>query len=70
MSPIYWRVVFGLPIITNLLRIVIFMTCYKDDPPGYYVSKGEQDKAIDVLKKIYKKAYVNEVLTEIERDER
>jgi hypothetical protein len=43
-NDLYWRIVFGLPIATNLLRIFIFLTIFKDDPPGYYVFKGDQDK--------------------------
>lgn len=36
----YWRVVFLLPVITNIIRIVVLLTIFKDDPPSYYVRKN------------------------------
>jgi MFS family permease len=36
----YWRIVFLVPVITSFLRIVVLLTIFKDDPPGYYVKKG------------------------------
>jgi len=35
----YWRVVFLLPVLTNILRTIVLLTIFKDDPPGYYIKK-------------------------------
>jgi hypothetical protein len=43
-SDVYWRIVFGLPVITCLVRILVLLTIFRDDPPGYYASKGDSEK--------------------------
>lgn len=43
-SDFYWRIVFGLPIATCSLRILILLAVFRDDPPGYYAAKGDSEK--------------------------
>lgn len=45
-NDVYWRIVYGLPIATNLIRIIVFLTVLRQDPPGYYAAKGDSNKVI------------------------
>jgi len=36
----YWRIEFAIPIVTNVLRIILFLFVFKREPPSYYISKG------------------------------
>lgn len=44
----YWRTVFLLPLIFCVSRTLILLTIFKDDPPGYYVSKQDNYKVISL----------------------
>jgi len=48
----------GFPILTSILRTLIFLTCLNYDTPKYYISINKEIKAIKVLEKIYKKNHV------------
>lgn len=37
----YWRIVFLIPIIPNVLRTIVLLFIFTEDPPGYYVVKGD-----------------------------
>ena len=47
-------VMFGLPTITCLLRILCFLTCFNFDTPMYYILKDDKTKAMSVLERMYK----------------
>jgi MFS family permease len=44
-------VMFGLPIVTCLLRIFSLLVCFNFDTPTFYILKDDKAKAISVLKK-------------------
>jgi hypothetical protein len=49
----FWRIDFGLPAIFCIIRTFNLLTIFNDEPPGYYVSEGDESKAVEVLEKIY-----------------
>lgn len=54
----YWKIVFLVPLAAPVLRTIFLTTVFRDDPPGYYLSIGEKEKALEVLNKIYKEEFV------------
>ena len=49
----FWRIMYGFPILINLLMLSIFMIFIKDDPIMYSLSIGNEEKAINLIAKIY-----------------
>ena len=41
----WWRVMFAIPIIPAIIRIVSFLKFYKSDTPNYLVQNGREDEA-------------------------
>ena len=45
----YWRIVFGLPGVFCIIRSIILLFVFNDEPPGYYISKGDEPKVIKYI---------------------
>ena len=56
----YWRIVFAIPIVPCIIRSIMLTLVFNEDPPGYYVALGDEDKATSILRKIYKSGHVEE----------
>ena len=51
---------FAFPIITCIIRMVIFWRVYKLDTAKYYVLTAQVDKAMEVIAKIAKDEYIEQ----------
>ena len=58
----WWRVMFAIPIIPAIIRIVSFLKFYKSDTPNYLVQNGREDEAQNRLAEMYQPQYVEEEL--------
>ena len=53
-DPSLWLyIMFGLPLLTCLLRSLLLLTSYNYDTPKFYILKNDRTKALYVLDKIY-----------------
>ena len=57
----FWKLIFALPAIFGLFRLLCFLTILTYDTPKYYIMKEQFDKAKNVLIKIYAPEYINEI---------
>jgi len=57
-----WKYMFAIPAVAAALQLVIFLTVLKFDSPKYYLIKGKEQDAKDVITAIYKEEYVEEAL--------
>jgi short subunit fatty acids transporter len=48
---------FFAPSIFSFLRIILLLTFIRFDPPFYYLTISQEDKAREVINKIYKEEY-------------
>lgn len=44
-----WRIVFAVPLVFCFIRSTVFTFIYSYDPPAYYVSQSDENKALEVL---------------------
>ena len=52
-GPFWWRFMFGFPILICVLRMVLLSTVFKFDTPQSLISRGKEEKAKEIVKKIY-----------------
>lgn len=48
-----WRLVFGFPLITGTLQMVLLLFVFKDETPRYYLEKGRDEEAKEFIRKYY-----------------
>ena len=51
----FWRVIFIFPIIFNIFMITVFSLFIKEDSIMFNISKGEDEKALNLIRKVYGK---------------
>lgn len=64
----FWKIMFGLPLITCLIRVIGLLTFFRYDTPRYCVMNDKEDEASSMLLRIYPKDYANEQLIWIRRE--
>ena len=52
-------ILFGLPIITCILRAILLLTVFSFETPKFHILKGSKIKALCILGQIYKEEYVD-----------
>eukprot|EP00825_Cyclidium_porcatum_P005340 TRINITY_DN12584_c0_g1_i1.p1 TRINITY_DN12584_c0_g1~~TRINITY_DN12584_c0_g1_i1.p1 ORF type:complete len:314 (+),score=44.76 TRINITY_DN12584_c0_g1_i1:94-1035(+) len=68
LDPVYWRFVLMLPILTCTFRFLSFIWFYRFETPQYYVSKQQNQEAIQVLRYIYNSENVTSQLANIQQE--
>ena len=51
----FWRVIFIFPIIFNIFMITVFSLFIKEDSIMFNISAGEDEKALNLIRKVYDK---------------
>lgn len=49
----WWRLMFGFPILICGLRMLLLVTVFRFDTPQSLISRGQEEKAKEIVKKIY-----------------
>ena len=57
----WWRVMFGLPIVISFTRSLLIRFVFNYDSPIYLLSNNQPDEAIEMIKKLYKPEFVQEI---------
>lgn len=65
---IIWQIIFTVPGITAALRILLLTFVFPYDTPRYLVLKGDEDKARQILAKIYSPDLANEQLMLLKKE--
>ena len=58
----FWPVVFAIPLLVILTQSIVLLCIFPYETPKYLLQQGQEEKAIEILKIIYKSEYVDEVL--------
>jgi hypothetical protein len=67
----WWRFLFALPLLPNLFQLSMLLFYFKLDTPFYYyINATQPDKAIEVLRKIYKPELVQALMNYDMQEER
>lgn len=53
-----WKYVFGFPLITVSFQTIIFLFVFPYETPKYLISKGEKQKAKELIEILYQERYV------------
>lgn len=56
-----WRVIFLVPILFCIIRVVIFILSVQMDTPRYYMARDDEDNALLALAQIYKQEQVESI---------
>jgi MFS transporter, SP family, major inositol transporter len=48
-SPNYWRLMFGFPVVTLGLRLIMLLFVFNKELPLYYLKKGQKEQAKEVI---------------------
>ena len=62
-----WRIIYGFPYICQILTILIFMTCFREDSITYSISIGDDEAALRLISKVYRDD-PNEVLEHLKKN--
>ena len=62
-----WRVLFAVPIILHILRIIVFSTCFRYETPLYLVLRDKTSEAEDILKMIFTKN-IDDRMKDVKKD--
>lgn len=49
----FWRVIYGFPLICNVITILMFLTCFREDSITYSISTDNDADALSLIKKVY-----------------
>jgi MFS family permease len=49
-----WRIIYGFPYVCEVLTILMFMTCFKEDSITYSISVGDTESALRLISKVYR----------------
>lgn len=60
----FWRFLFFFPIIFSIFRISMLFSYFNFEPAPYLLAENREEEALEVISKIYKKEYVEDVLLE------
>ena len=64
VSSSYWRVVFFFPTIAALIRMFLLLSYFNFEPAPYLLRQKKEKEAREVIEKIYKQEFVEEVYQE------
>lgn len=63
MTPlVYWRIVFGFPILTCIIQIYNFAYIFPQESPKFLIMHDNEEKAKETLNFLYKEKYVDKVM--------
>lgn len=60
-----WTIIFGFPLVTSVLQLILFQFVYKFDTPKWYVINNRMNEAKSTIRIIYKHEYAAAVFREI-----
>jgi len=49
----FWRVVYGFPIVCQILSLIMLYFVFPEESIGFSISKSNDDEALSLIKKIY-----------------
>jgi facilitated trehalose transporter len=61
----YWKLIFGLPLLTIALQVVCLRTVFDFETPKYLVEVGQEEQARELIAKFYHQEYVDDLLAEL-----
>lgn len=64
---VYWRIVFGFPIVTCAIQLYKLKYVYPYDTPKYLVLQAKEQEARDLLAVIYRDEFVDDVLKDLKK---
>lgn len=62
---VYWRVIFGFPLLTSTIQLINFHYFYRFDTPKWHILNHDQTGARYAIVLIYKPEYVEQILKEV-----
>ena len=57
----WWRFMFGFPILTAAIRTLVLLTCFRFETPTFLISKGKDEEAKEIIKKLYFEEHAEEI---------